>query len=46
MNAVWIWSFLTPLKVTEVTGVLLIYLTDGGILFRNRSVSGDAFLGL
>lgn len=40
MNVMWMWNFLSFLKVTEVTGnVLLIYLTGGEILFRNRLIS-------
>lgn len=46
MNVMWMWNFLSFLKVTEVTGsVLLSYLTDGGILFRNRLIS-DAVASL
>lgn len=38
--AMWMCNFLSFLKFTEVTGsVLLIYLTDGGIQFRNRLIS-------
>lgn len=46
MNIMWMWNFLSFLKVPEVQGsVLLIYLTGGGILFRNRLIS-DAVASL
>lgn len=47
MNAMWMWNFLSLLKFTKVTGsVLLIYLTDGGIQFRNRLIMHIASVDL